>query len=296
MNQFFDEGDFPKVHKSLLPIVKFLYTPISNPYEQKQSFISNPILFLSLFSKKKRNTKEYISFKGLNDIHIEFLALICTFLDVTDIFSLAGVSKHLRNLLLDVERQQTLEIWNTSRGQQPFLDIPLPKGMNSLEFCTLTSLEFGCQFCNQRKPWTRIYWAYRVRSCFDCYVSRYISNSYLKKKPTSYSLEELKRLEENDKRRLEYIISFRKQRLSELIEELLEEVVSDNESIKSGYSGYSNDSGRSLFKYDPSILRKCPCINDEWKSVDQPFTLRDEERLKRKIDYEYQILSKHYTS
>ncbi|CAG8747998.1 17089_t:CDS:1, partial [Acaulospora colombiana] len=72
----------------------------------------------------------------------------------------------------------------------------------------------------------------------------------------------------NDKRRLEYIISFRKERLSEILEELSEEeVVADNRSVKSGYSEYSASSDETSDdvcpKYDPSLLRRCPSYQKE---------------------------------
>jgi len=296
MTQYIDDDyEFPNAPKTLLPILRFMFTPLVDPTKQNKSLISNPFSFL--FSKKKINKKEYISFAGLGDVPIEFLALICRDLDITDLFSLAGVCKHLRTLLLDVENLQVQDLWKTSRLEHsPFLDIQLPKGMNEQEFCSLTSLERGCEFCHQRKSWVRIYWKYRVRSCHDCYMTRFVSNSYSKRSyyKTNDSLEELKQLEINDKKRLEYIISYRKQRLSEILEELSEVAVEDNESVKSGFSNQTSNT--ISLRYDPSILRKCPCYHKEWLCMDQPFTLRDEVKLRRKFDYEYQILSKHYTS
>ncbi|CAG8620385.1 6382_t:CDS:2 [Acaulospora morrowiae] len=301
--QFFDDDEFANVPKSLLPIIRFFFNPLNDPKLQQESFLSNPFAFFSSFAKKKNTAKPYISFKGLNDVPIEFLSMICKNLEPTDIFALAGVNQHLRTILLDIENKQTQELWRNSRLEHsPFLDVPLPKGMTEQEFLSLTALERGCQFCGLRVSWVRIYWQYRVRACTDCYLCRFVSNSYLNRRSagfyrTTESLEELKRLENNDKRRLEYIISYRKQRLGEIIDELSEEVVPDNVSIKSGYSSSSDATSEGVsLKYDPFILRKCPSYLKEWKYLDRPFTSRDEVKLRRKLDYEYQILEKHYSS
>jgi hypothetical protein len=51
-----------------------------------------------------------------------------------------------------------------------------------------------------------------------------------------------------------------------------------------------------LFKYDPKLLRQCPSYNAEWRLYDQPFTLRDESRMKKLMDNEYRVLvEKLYT-
>ncbi|CAG8481772.1 5343_t:CDS:2 [Racocetra fulgida] len=108
---------------------------------------------------------------------------------------------------------------------------------------------------------------------------------------------QIKLREHYDRRRLEHTISFRKERLQEIIEEFEAERKessdgSDNESIHSNSSNSSNSSP----KYDAQLLRKCPIISAEWKMFDQPFTSRDQTRFRRKLDYEYQILAKHYVS
>ncbi|CAG8761347.1 3908_t:CDS:1, partial [Cetraspora pellucida] len=124
-------------------------------------------------------------------------------------------------------------------------------------------------------------------------------NSYLSKHPKNFqssyeNKEEIKLREHYDRRRLEHTISFRKERLQEIIEEFEAERKessdgSDNESILS-------NSSNSSPKYDAQLLRKCPIISAEWKMIDQPFTSRDQTRFRRKLDYEYQILAKHYVS
>ncbi|CAG8621749.1 24531_t:CDS:2 [Racocetra persica] len=261
------EENIARLPKALRPLAQFMVTPLVDPRKQQESILSNPFALFTFLTKKKVQPKVFMSFKNFNDIPIEFLAMICKHLEPNELFVLSGVCKNLRTLLLDTESPATQEIWRNSRLEYcPFLQLSPPKGMQEQEYISLCSTERGCQFCGQRKQWVKVYWQFR----------------------------EIKLREHYDRRRLEHTISFRKERLQEIIEEFEAERKessdgSDNESI------HSNSSNSSP-KYDAQLLRKCPIISAEWKMFDQPFTSRDQTRFRRKLDYEYQILAKHYVS
>ncbi|CAG8436158.1 9485_t:CDS:2 [Diversispora eburnea] len=278
-------SEYENIPKTFRPIITFLYTPLVHPSQHSKSFFSFPNIFS--LSRKKRNTKVYIYFKDFHDIPIEFLSAICKYLEPSDLFALSGVCKNLRTLLLDIELPQIQELWQKSREEfSPFLSLPPPQGMTEQEYFQLNDLSRGCQFCGQRKRWVSVEWAFRVRTCEECCVVRFV------KRPT-IDKEELRQREHNEKRRLEFIFNHRKQRLSEIMDELETEILDDNESIKSGYSGRSSLNGGTL-KFDSNILRKCPVYSEERKLTYRPFTKRDESRFMQTIDYEYQILVKHY--
>ncbi|CAG8513694.1 17340_t:CDS:2 [Dentiscutata heterogama] len=289
------EENIARLPKALQPLAQFMVTPLVDPRKQKESILANPFAFFTFLTKKKVQPKVFMSFKNFNDISIEFLAMICKHLEPNDIFMLSGVCKNLRTLLLDLESPATQEIWRNSRLEYcPFLQLSPPKGMQEQEYISLCSTERGCQFCGQRKQWVKVYWQFRVRACYECYLPRFVRNSHSKHTKNfqnTYDKEEIKLREHYDRRRLEHTISFRKERLQEIIEELEAErkESSDDESIHSNSSNSSS-------KYDAQLLRKCPIISAEWKKFDQPFTNRDQLRFRRKLDYEYQILAKHYVS
>jgi len=290
------EENIARLPKALQPLAQFMVTPLVDPRKQRESILTNPFALFTFLTKKKVQPKVFMSFKNFDDISIEFLTMICKHLEPNDIFALSGVCKNLRTLLLDLESPATQEIWRNSRLENcQFLHLPAPKGMSEQEYITLCSTERGCQFCGQRKQWVKVYWQYRVRACYECYLPRFVRNSYLSKHSKNFQTyenkEEIKMREHYDRLRLERTISFRKERIQEIIEELEAErkESSDDESILSSSSNSSH-------KYDAQTLRKCPIISAEWKKFDQPFTSRDETKFRKKLDYEYQILAKHYVS
>jgi hypothetical protein len=62
-----------------------------------------------------------------------------------------------------------MNIWRTSRINTIFFpQLPSPEGLNEREYCKVVMLEKGCQFCMEKRQHVRIYWIFRVRSCWDC--------------------------------------------------------------------------------------------------------------------------------
>ncbi|RIA93497.1 hypothetical protein C1645_735523 [Glomus cerebriforme] len=66
-----------------------------------------------------------------------------------------------------------MDIWHISRTNTIFFpQLPPPKGLNEMEYCKIVMIEKGCQFCSEKSHNVRIYWIFRVRSCWDCLMMR----------------------------------------------------------------------------------------------------------------------------
>lgn len=273
----------------------------SQAQAKKEAFTSNPFLkFLSSLSTTEASSydnsqdfinKEFYKFSKLEDISVEYLLLICRDFTPYELFALAGTCKRLRNLLMS-DDAAVQSIWRNARLQHMrYLQLPPPYLLTEQEYIGLTMMERGCQFCGQRKNWVRVHWKFQVRSCYECYKPRFVKKSPGRSNKndtpeTPVYLEDIKNREADDKKRLRVTVSQRKQKLTEILHEMESETVEEE--------GCEN---LRLFKYDPKLLRQCPCYNAEWRLYDQPFTRSDESKLRKSMDNEYGVLvEKLYTN
>jgi hypothetical protein len=93
-------------------------------------------------------------------------------------------------------------------------------------------------------------------------------------------LTDIKNREADDRKQLRVTIAQRKQKLMDIFHDLESEIVEEE--------GCENI--RLLFKYDTKLLKECPSYNAEWRLYDQPFTRRDESRLRKLMENEYKVL------
>ncbi|CAG8629700.1 13348_t:CDS:2, partial [Cetraspora pellucida] len=105
---------------------------------------------------------------------IEIFIIICSHLTPWDLISLLKTCRKFHNYLSSTISSTTHLIWRTSRLNTIFFPkIPPPEGLNEREYCYILMLEKGCQFCGQNGGRdVRIYWTFRVRSCWDCLMKR----------------------------------------------------------------------------------------------------------------------------
>jgi len=278
---------------AIRPLAKRLFRPNkkSSAQAKKEAFSSNSFLkFFSSLSTREASysqdiiKQEFYKFSKLEDISVEYLKLICRDFTPYELFALAGTCKRLRNLLMS-DDAAVQSIWRNSRLQNMrYLQLPPPYLLTEQEYIGLTMMERGCQFCGQRKNWVRVHWKFQVRSCYECYKSRYVKKSPGRSNKnetpeTPVYLSDIKNRETDERKRLRVTISQRKQKLIEILHDLETETVEEE--------GCEN---LRLFKYDPKLLRQCQSYNSEWRLYDQPFTLRDESKLRKTMENEYGVL------
>jgi len=290
---------------AIRPLAKRIFRQNKKSQTTREAFSANP--FLKFFSPSPRkesslfnfnapqdvSKKEFYKFSELEDISVEYLLLICKDFTPYELFALAGTCKRLRNLLMS-DDAAVQSIWRNSRLQHMrYLQLPPLYLLTEQEYIALTMMERGCQFCGQRKNWVRVHWRFQVRSCYECYKPRFLRNSNGNARQnknntpeTPVYLTDLKNREADDKKQLRVTIAQRKQKLNDVLHEMESETVEEE--------GCEN---LRLFKYDPKLLRQCPSFNTEWRLYDQPFTLRDESRLRKLMENEYRVLvEKLYTT
>jgi hypothetical protein len=286
---------------AIRPLAKRIFRPNNNKTQvTREAFLANNP-FVKFFSPKKETSslfnfnipqnfdendvtkKEFYKFSKLEDISIEYLLLICKDFTPYELFSLAGTCKRLRDLLMS-DDPSVQSIWRNSRLQNMrYLQLPPPYLLTEQEYIGLTMMEKGCQFCGERKNWVRVYWKFQVRSCYECYKPRFLRNAKQNKNNTPETqvyLLDIKNREADDRKQLRVTIAQRKQKLIDILHELESETVEED----------GCDNMRLLFKYDSKLLKQCPSYNAEWRLYDQPFTRRDESRLRKLMENEYRVL------
>ncbi|CAG8445237.1 14715_t:CDS:2 [Funneliformis caledonium] len=103
----------------------------------------------------------------------EIFVEICRFLSPWELDSVSFVCRKFRVLLTCPSSLTTMHIWRTSRKSTIFFpQLPLPEGINERDYCLISMLERGCQFCSDKLDYVRIYWIFRVRSCWACLMIR----------------------------------------------------------------------------------------------------------------------------
>jgi len=284
---------------AIRPLAKRLLRPNNNKKSQvtREAFLSNP--FLKFFSPKKESSSffnfdnshdvhdipknDFYKFSKLEDISVEYLLIICKDFTPYELVSLAGTCKRLRDILMS-DDAAVQSIWRNSRHQHMrYLQLPPPYLLTEQEYIGLTMMERGCQFCGERKNWVRVYWKFQVRSCYECYKPRFLRNAKQNKNNTPETqlyLTDLKNREADDKKQLRITIAQRRQKLTDILHELESETVEEDGCVNI----------RLLFKYDSKLLRQCPSYNAEWRLYDQPFTRRDESKLRKLMENEYRVL------
>ena len=98
---------------------------------------------------------------------------ICQFLTPWDLVAISLVCRKFRDYLKCTTSFTSMNVWRTSRINTIFFpQLPPPEGLNEMEYCKVVMLEKGCQFCTEKSHNVRIYWIFRVRSCWDCLMER----------------------------------------------------------------------------------------------------------------------------
>ncbi|CAG8497950.1 20065_t:CDS:2 [Racocetra persica] len=107
-------------------------------------------------------------------VPIEIFIIICSHLTPWDLLSLLKTCRKFHNYLCSSISSTTHLIWRSSRLNTIFFPkIPPPEGLNEREYCCILMIEKGCQFCGRNGCRdVRIYWTFRVRSCWDCLMKR----------------------------------------------------------------------------------------------------------------------------
>ncbi|CAG8572904.1 6637_t:CDS:2, partial [Scutellospora calospora] len=128
------------------------------------------------FSQQRLNSLNFSNSKKclFSIVPSEIFIVICSHLTPWDLISLSNTCRKFHDYLCSTISLTTQLIWRKSRLNTIFFpDIPSPSGINEREYCCLLMLEKGCQFCG-RKGYrdVRIYWTFRVRSCWDCLMKR----------------------------------------------------------------------------------------------------------------------------
>lgn len=118
-------------------------------------------------------------------IPVEVFVDICKYLPPIDLVTLSLVCKKFRRWLIAPSNFGTEQIWRTSRTNfLQTLKSP-PNGISEQCYTFLHLIELGCQFCEAGKIDPRgalpteapakIYWIFRVRSCWNCLMERVIT-------------------------------------------------------------------------------------------------------------------------
>lgn len=98
---------------------------------------------------------------------------ICQFLTPWDLVSISLVCRKFRDYLTCPTSSTTMDVWRISRTNTIFFpQLSPPEGLNERDYCKIVMLEKGCQFCAEKSNDVRIYWIFRVRSCWDCLMER----------------------------------------------------------------------------------------------------------------------------
>ncbi|KAF0372738.1 f-box domain contaning protein [Gigaspora margarita] len=138
------------------------------------------------FSFSQQKFKEILNNNNLNlnlqqkclfiIIPTEIFIIICSHLTPWDLLSLLKTCHKFHDYLYSTISSTTQLIWKTSRLNTIFFPkIPPPSGLNEREYCCILMIEKGCQFCGRKGSRdVRIYWTFRVRSCWDCLMNRTI--------------------------------------------------------------------------------------------------------------------------
>ncbi|CAI2176650.1 358_t:CDS:2 [Funneliformis geosporum] len=148
------------------------------------SFPSAPLLYYR-FNSSSTQTSQTSPLNLLVDpqqsrcfftvIPSEIFVEICRFLTPWDLDAISLVCSKFHEYLTCPTSSTTMNIWRTSRKSTIFFpQLPLPEGMNERDYCLVSMLERGCQFCNEKFDNIRIYWIFRVRSCWNCIMVRTI--------------------------------------------------------------------------------------------------------------------------
>ncbi|CAG8451213.1 5814_t:CDS:2 [Acaulospora colombiana] len=132
-------------------------------------------------SKKSKSTKltstnspTQSSPSLLCQIPPELFLQICKNLSPADLLSLTRVCKLFYNDLCHNNSGAIQQIWRESRLKfLPYRKLPPPDGMNERQYMVFL-LDKVCQFCGERKN-SKILWDSQVRSCKDCFRTRYIN-------------------------------------------------------------------------------------------------------------------------
>ncbi|KAF5390735.1 hypothetical protein D9757_004566 [Collybiopsis confluens] len=132
-------------------------------------------------SKKSSSRQSKRAF--LEDVPLDVVLDIFSYLDSYELFSISRLSRGLRDILMD---QSVESVWRTARKNWDWEPPPIPEGMS--ESC-YADLLFGnhCQMCGQSGGCELTFWFFRVRCCRDCaYKTFPFFNSLKQKQPLAY--------------------------------------------------------------------------------------------------------------
>ncbi|KAG9284945.1 hypothetical protein G9A89_006323 [Geosiphon pyriformis] len=125
-------------------------------------------------------TVGYKSFNCPENIPLEILTNICTYLTPSDLKGLRLVCKFFNEVLGSPVYSISQQIWENSRlAYCPDQQMPPPEDMSEQAYENIVLYENGCQLCGNKDETPSIFWVVKIRCCTKCLQNNILSKEQL---------------------------------------------------------------------------------------------------------------------